>query len=196
MTPGKLTTLLAAALVLPIAAPAADLSYNYVEAGIGRTELDVDAGSVDEVDGDGFSIAGSLAVTDNVHLFADFNTVDFDFDVDTRTIRVGGGWNLGLNESTDFIARVAYLQTEVDFPGGDADEDGFDIGVGLRSAIAPAFEIEGAIDYVDLGGDDSGDTTFSGAARYFVTSQFAVGVALGVGDDATSYGLTARLNFR
>lgn len=189
-------TAIAVALVLPAAASAAELNYSYVEGGIGRTEIDVDAGGIEDVDGDTFSLAGSLAVTDNVHVFADFNTTDFDFDVDSQMIRVGGGWNQGISESADFIARLAYVQAEVDTPFGDADEDGFDIGVGLRSAIASSFELEGFIDYIDLGGDDSGDTQFSGAARYFVTPQFAVGAAIGIGDDTMSYGVTARMNFR
>jgi Outer membrane protein beta-barrel domain len=190
-----LKTAIAAALLLPVAASAAELSYSYVEGGIGQTEIDIDAGGIEDVEGDTLMLSGSLAVTDNVHVFADFSTTDFDFDVDATTIRVGGGWNQGISESADFIARLAYLQAEVETPFGDDDEDGFDVGVGLRSAFAPNLELEGFIDYVDLGGDDSGDTQFSGAARYFFTPQFAVGAQVGIGDDTLSYGLTARYNF-
>ncbi len=194
MTNRKMTTLFAGALLLPAFAGAGDMSYSYVEATVGQTEIDV--GNGNQVDGDGFGIAGSLAVAPNVHLFADYTTADFDANVDANTIRVGGGYNQGITESADLIVRLAYVQSEVQTPFGDFDEDGFGVGVGVRGTLAESFELEGGIDYVDLGGDSSGDTSFSGAARYFFTPMFAVGVGIAIGDDVTTYGINARLNFK
>jgi len=186
---------LASALLLPALSNAGDFSYDYLEAGYGRTEIDVGEGA-DDVDGDGLSIAGSLAVAPNWHLFTDLSTADLDFDIDATTIRVGGGYNYPISERADLIARVSYVSVELDTPVGDLDEDGFGVGVGLRAEIAPNFELEGAIDYVDLGGGSDGDTSVSAEGRYFFTPAFAVGAGIEVGDDTKTYAITARYNFR
>lgn len=199
MTYRSAKTLLASALLLPAFGYAGDLSYNYVEATYGETEIDVGDG-FGSVDGDGFGIGGSLAVAPNWHVFADFTSADFDFNVESTSYRVGAGFNYPISETADLIARLSYVnvEVEVDTPFGtfDADEDGFGVGAGVRGKVADAFELEGAIEYVDLGGDSSGDTTFIAEGRYFFTPMFAVGAGVEVGDDVTTYGISARLNFK
>lgn len=192
-------TLLACALLLPAFSYAGDMSYNYVEAAYGETEIDVGAG-VGDVDGDGFSLSGSLAVAPNWHVFADFASADFDFNVESTTYRVGGGFNYPISDAADVIARLSYVSVEVEvdtaFGTFEEDEDGFGIGAGLRGEVADNFELEGAVEYVDLGGDAGGDTSFIAEGRYFFTPMFALGAGVEVGDDFTTYGISARLNFK
>lgn len=192
-------TLLASALLLPVLGHAGDLSYTYVEATYGETEIDVGQG-VGDVEGDGFGLSGSLAVAPNWHVFADFASSDFDFNVETTQYRVGGGYNYPISDSTDVIARLSYVsvEAEVDTPFGsfDADEDGFGLGAGVRGKVADSFELEGAVEYVDLGGDSGGDTAFIAEGRYSFTPTFALGAGIEVGDDVTTYGISARLNFK
>lgn len=192
-------TLLASALLLPAFSIAGDLSYSYVEAAYGETEIDAGQG-VGDVDGDGFGISGSLAVAPNWHVFADFASSDFDFDVESTQYRVGGGFNYPISDAADVIARLSYVnvEVEVDTPIGSfsEDEDGFGLGAGLRGQLAESFELEGAVEYVDLGGDGGGDTSFIAEGRYFFTPMFALGAGVEVGDDFTTYGIMARLNFR
>lgn len=190
---------LASALLLPGFGYAGDLSYSFVEATYAETEIDIGQG-VGDVDGEGFAVAGSLAIAPNWHVFADFSTADFDFDVETTAYRVGGGFNYPISDSADVIARLSYLnvEAEVDTPIGtfSEDEDGFGLGVGLRGQVADKFELEGAVEYVDLGGESSGDTSFIAEGRYFFTPMFALGAGVEVGDDVTTYGVSARLNFK
>lgn len=192
-------TWLASALLLPAFSYAGDLSYSYVEATYGETEIDVGQG-VGDVDGDGFGVAGSLAVAPNWHVFADFASADFDFNVESTTYRVGGGFNYPISDSADVIARLSYVSVEVEvdtaFGTFDADEDGFGLGAGLRGKVADNFELEGAVEYVDLGGDSGGDTSFIAEGRYFFTPIFALGAGVELGDDFTTYGISARLNFK
>jgi hypothetical protein len=196
---GNARTLLAGVLLLPAFGYAGNLSYNHVEVAYGESELDV-GGLNQEIDGDGFSLSGSLAVSPNWHVFADFTSADFDFNVETTSYRVGGGYNYPISDTADVIARLSYVnvEAEVETPFGtfDADEDGFGVGLGMRGAMTSDFELEGALEYVDLGGDDSGDTSVIGEARYFFTPMFAVGAGVEVGDDVTTYGISARLNFK
>jgi hypothetical protein len=135
-----------------------------------------------------------LAVAPNWHVFADFSQADLDFDVELTQMRVGGGYNQSISDAVDLIARLAYVSADVETPFGDADDDGFSIGVGMRGHAMESLELEGALDYVDVGDED--DTTFRGDARYFFTPAFAVGAMVQIGDDVTTYGITGRFNFR
>lgn len=189
-----LKMLLVGAALTPFAAMADDnLSYTYVQAGYAQTDIDdVNA------DGDEYSLSGSLALSSNWHTFAGFSKGELDdngADFDVTGWQIGLGYNHPVNSKADVIARLSYLRMDIDTPLGDADEDGFGISVGLRGRLAPAFELEGAVNYTDLG-DFGDDTSFGAAARYFFTPAFAAGLNLGIGDDTTSYGVHFRLNFK
>lgn len=183
---------LSTAVLLALASPAfADgLSYNYLEAGFAQIDLDDD---IVDVDGDGFEIGGSFEVGDQLFVFADYGSADFDFGVDLDQLSVGLGFHTPLSNNADFVAKIAYVSAEVSAFGFSADEDGFGASIGLRGKPSERVELEGFIDYVDLG--DGDDTSVSGAAWYEFTEAFAVGLNVGLGDDVTSYGIGARLYF-
>lgn len=171
----------------------AEMGYTYAEAGFGSTELDLGGGT--EVDGDGFLLGGSIAVTGKAHVFADFSTADMDFDVDLTRYKVGFGLNHGLSDRVDLVGRVAWVKFDVETPIGDADEDGYGIDLGLRGQVSDTFELEGGIEYIDLGSSGGDDTSFVAQGRYSFTEQFSLGGQVEVGDDFTVYGILARLNF-
>ena len=190
MTIRSAKALLASALLLPAFTYAGDFSYSYVEAVIGQTEFDV---GDEDVEGDVYGISGSIAVAPNWHVFADFSQADLDFDVELTQIRVGGGYNQSISESMDLISRLAYVTADVETPIGDADDDGYSLGFGLRAKVMENLEVEGLIDYVDVGDDD---TMLRVDGRYFFAPNFSVGAMLQIGDDANTYGITGRFNFR
>lgn len=185
------TLALAAALGLAATgAQAGDLGYTYVEGGY----QDVDVDDVD-ADGDGFTLGGSIALTDMFHLFGGFGTAELDVDgfgdVDYDTWEVGGGINYGIASNADLVGRLSYVSAEVDAGFADADDDGYRLYGGVRGRLASPFELEGGISYTDL--DDSGDdTAFVGAGRYYFTDQWAAGLSVNVGDDVTVWGLNVR----
>src|SRR4051812_40099125 len=75
-----LSGLAALAAALPLASHAETMSYSYAELGYVDTTLDGDG--VD-VDGDGFALRGSLAVHPNFFVFANYQDLSFDRNVDT-----------------------------------------------------------------------------------------------------------------
>lgn len=165
-------------------------SYNFVELGYVNTEIDNP-----DIDGDGFGLRGSLAVSKNFHVFTEYADQDFDGNVDGKTFELGGGLNWALSPNLDLIATISYVRSEVDTPLGDFDDDGYGLGLGLRGRATGQLELTGGIRYVDL--DDSGDnTSLRVGGRYFFTPQFAVGLDLDYDDDATSWVLGARYTFR
>jgi hypothetical protein len=177
-------------------------SYTYLDLGYTDSELEFSDSGVDaDADGDGFRLGGSFALTDRIHLLASYSDLDYEFDVGGLTgetsadiLSVGGGVNIPLKPTLDFVGTLAYTKGEID--EADFDDDGFTLGAGLRGRVAERLELTGGIQYLE--GDLSdifGDTSFGVGARYFFTNMFALVADVNVGDDTTAWMLGGRFNF-
>jgi len=178
--------------LLPVFAQADGFDYTYVE--VGYISADLDTAGI-SVDGDGFGINGSFAITDTYHLFAGYSTLGFDFSIDLNQLAVGGGMHFGLSPTIDFVGTLAYLDAEIEVPllGGTVfSEDGFGIGVGVRGALNSSFEWEAGINYADVGGSS---TSFGLDGRYYFTDTVAAGAGVEFDDDATVYAIGMRVEF-
>ena len=193
-----LTIFLAAVFAVPGVSRAAGMSYSYVEAGYAETEIEAD--DVD-MDGDGYRISGSLAIAPTYHIIVDYSTADlevenFNIGADVETISIGFGYNRPISERADAIGRILYVDSSVDFDSTFADASADDSGLGmqfhLRGQVMERLEVEGGVDYVDVGDDD---TSLLVEGRYFLTDALALGAGLRFGDDTTSYGVSLRFNF-
>lgn len=162
-----LLALLAASPFAASAQNASGLNYNYVEGGYVATNLDNNNG---DIDADGFGANGSVALSDNFHLFGGFNRQDTDtFElfqggnrVDTHMDqwRLGVGYNLPIAATTDLVARAAYEKFQTDDVTIDGvrydvghGQDGYSAEVGLRSALGANFEGAITAGYQDFGGN-------------------------------------------
>lgn len=184
------SSLLIGFLAFSAAAGAEGFDYNWLSVNYGMVDFDEI-----NVDGDGFGIDGSLALNDDFHVFADYETAGLDFDVDATTFSAGIGYNTAMSPAVDAFARLSYEYIELDVPlAGSQDENGFGFGVGLRFAAGPAVELNAGIDYVDYG-DGGDDTALSLGGLYNFTPSFALGLAGSWGDDVTSYSLGGRFYF-
>lgn len=179
-------------LMLGGAVNASDLNYDYAELRYVDVEIDTDGGN--DADGDGFEIGGSYQIADNWHLFGSYQTLDFDFNIDLSTLEIGAGYMVPVNTNTDLVARLAYIDGEIDTGFGDLDDSGLGMSAGFRHLFSPQIEGRAFINYVDL--DESGsDTSFELAGDYFFNNQFSGGISLEFGDDATSFSLGGRYYF-
>jgi Ax21 family sulfation-dependent quorum factor len=152
-------SLLALALIaaVPFAASAADgVSYNYVEGGYTKT-------NVEGPDSDGWALKGSVAIAPNFHLFADYSNQEVDnVNVDFDQWRVGVGYNHELSKRVDLLTRVAYEKVKTDsfnvgnvrVPGFSAD--GYSVEVGVNSALTNSLNGYALAGYED-GDDYDGD---------------------------------------
>lgn len=182
------TALLAAFTLAPLASHAESPGYSYVEGGYVRTDVD-GIGS----EADGFALRGSIEVTDSLFLFAGY--VDQEVSgVDIRQYGVGAGYAWSATDTTDLYGKVGYVKAEADFMGFDIDDDGYSVGIGVRSFVGEKLELEASVNYVDLS-DSGDDTTFGAGARWYFTENFALGIQAEAGDDATSYGIGLRWSF-
>lgn len=181
------------ALLCAFTAPAlADgLSYNFVEGFYERVEID---SGITDVDGDGFAIGGSFEIGDMWQVIGSYSTADLDFGLDYDQLMLGGGFHAPVTDNVDLVANFMYVRIDVGGTGGDTDDDGLGMSVGLRGFAAPRLELGGFVDYVDL--DDAGDdTSIRGQAWYYLTPDFALGLDISSGDDITTWGLGGRYYF-
>ena len=162
-------------------------NYSFVGAGYSSAKVTGETG-------DGFGIGGSAALSENWHLFAGYETLGFDLDVDVSSLSIGVGFNTPISETIDVVAQVSYLSVEADTPLGTADESGYGIGVGLRAWVSDRVELNGSISYADLG-DGADDTAFGAGVQFYVTEQFSIGLGLGFADDVDTYTLGGRFFF-
>jgi hypothetical protein len=188
----SLSALAAASALLPFLAQAEGLSYSYVEGAYINTDVD----QFDE-EVDGFALRGSFEVTDQVFLFAGYDTQStsiFGTDLDLERFNLGGGYAWSIGPSADVYGKIGYVQYEADAGGFDVDDDGYMLGVGLRGRVAEQLELEGGLNYVDLS-DSGDDTSVVLGARWFFTDQLAGGVEGEFGDDFSTYGINVRWDF-
>lgn len=200
-TVGTLALALVAGL-LATGANAADQGprYTYAEIGYANIEIDDDGFFGEDPDGDGYLLAGSVAVADMVHVFAGYADAELEFDnfgvdADYETYEVGVGLNYAITGTVDLVGRLAYANIEVGIDGfGSEDENGYLLQAGSRAMLTERFELNGFVTYSDFG-DDLDDTTLDLGALYNFTRMFAVSGGVGFGDDSRTYNLGVRLYF-
>jgi hypothetical protein len=185
--------LLAATLAFaPLLARAEGPSYSFVEAGYLVTDID----DFDE-EFDGFGIGGSFEFIENWFVYGSYidqSAEFFDADVDATGYELGFGYAFPLTDTMDLYGALGYTEVEFEAGGYSIDDDGYVLSLGLRAMVMEQLELQGAVNYVDL--SDSGDDTSLGlAARWYFMQQFAIGIEGGFGDDASSYGVSARWDF-
>lgn len=188
----KKLLLLLAVLSIPATAAAqtgqtggpGELSYSFAELRF----VDVDSNG-----GDGFQLAGSYELDGNWILVGSLTSLDFNGDVDTSLLELGGGYVWEYTDEWDLFGTLRLVWAEVDTPFGDADDTGFAMSAGTRGLLAPKFEVRGSVNHINV--DDS-DTYLQIAGDYYFTSQFAAGVSLDFAGDTDSFSLGARWYFR
>jgi hypothetical protein len=181
----------AAALLAGSAVAGEGPRYTYGELGYSRVDFD----NFSE-DANLFNAAGSLAVTDRVHLIAGYSNGSIDgsgVTVDLESATIGAGVNFPLNEKIDLVADAAYAWAKVDANKfGSNSDDGYALNVGLRAMLTPQFELNGGGTYVDIANDDT--AAYVGAVYNF-TDMLALSGNISVGDNATAYSAGLRLYF-
>jgi hypothetical protein len=167
-------------------------SYTYVDLAYSETEFDV-AGGGGGLDGDGFTLSGSIELTDDWHAFAAYGNADLDFGIDLDTWMIGAGYRYPLRDDTDIYGRLLFVNLDANFPGpGDPDDDGLGLQARLRHRINDEFEVEGGIQYLNI---ENSDTSLQAEGRYYFQDNFSVGVGVSFGGDNDGIGVSVRLSF-
>lgn len=168
------------------------ISYSFIDAAYVTT--DVDALSKDL---DGWLLRGSFEPVENLFIYGGYNDQSVTIrgvDADLETWALGVGYAFPLAEMVDLYGKAGYVSADASVGPFDEDDDGYELGVGLRARPIDPLELEGTVTYVDLS-DSGDDTSFGAAARWYVVPQFAIGVEGQWADDADTYGIGFRWSF-
>ena len=183
-------SLISLVLAFSASASAEDFDYNFLSLGYGSVDFD-DLG----VDGNGFTIGGSYAMTDSYYAFFNYNAASLDLDIDTTLWGAGFGYHRALSDQVDLVAELSYEYVEFDIPlTPSIDDTGLGLAVGVRFAQSEKLELNAGINYVDYsdGGDDTG---FELGALYSINDAYSVGLSGEWSDNISMYTLNGRFNF-
>jgi hypothetical protein len=160
-----------------------DLSYSYAE----MRFVDVDFRG-----GDGIQFNGSYELNNNWLIVGGLTTLDFNNDVDSTLLELGGGYVWHYSENFDLVSTARIVRSNIDNGGIDVDDTGIALSAGARGLLAPQFEIRGSVNHINL--DDS-DTYLEFAGDYYFTEQFSAGASVEFAGDTDAFTIGVRWSF-
>jgi hypothetical protein len=180
--------LAASALSLVVVAPAAEaeLSYSYVELGVGTTESDTALGSEDAMAVD---LYGSYEILSYFHVFAGYRSLDFDeLPVTSNLATLGAGVNYDFTPKSSIFFNLGALSASTDVVGTSAvgiDDDGYGYTFGYREGSANGrMEFLLSAEHLQFDGADYSDTRLHMGLVFRATKRFLIDTDLQwVGDE-------------
>lgn len=147
--------LIAALMVLPAAAFAQGVSYNYGELNYLYTDGEVNVGALSGSDSkSAFGLKGSFGFTDMLYGTATYEDKGYGGALDNY-------FNLGIGAHSNQFTGGFDLVGELTYEDLD-DQDGFGLLVGLRGEVSPGLELNADVKYRKLSDLDGWDFTVGG----------------------------------
>ncbi len=148
-------TLCALLALLPQAASAAGLNYNFFEVSYIETELD---GTSGRINGDGLALAASIVVDPTLAFVIEHENVDFDLDINATNLYLGFDFHKPNSSTGDVYFGFGLLEVDLSGPGIASEHDtGKALSLGLRSMGSDTTEI-----YLEFTRNDVGNRTDKG----------------------------------
>ena len=178
-----------------------NLQYSFVEVAYGQSEVDIDVSGVSDVDADLIGVGASFGFGDNFFIQVAYEDADFDdvfgVDVEGEAYLLGFGAHVAASANVDWVFDLNYVYAEIEACGFgiciDEDDNGYSLGVGLRSLLASdKIELAARLGYLDVG-DSSGDATVGASFRYHFNDSFSGSVGVSGSEDVTTYGVRLRV---
>lgn len=171
-------------------APVSPFSYNFIEAGYFRSNLE----GVKQ-DAEGWGIRASYDVVPNVNLIGAFKYRSTDFgsgELEITDYIVGIGSHHAVHPKADAYGSFDFRYQEFDTPGKSENDTGYGITGGIRALPHQRLELDAAITYSYVA---TSDTELGLLARGYITEKISLGAGVAFSDDATNYTLGLRVNF-
>ncbi len=163
------------------------------QVGLSYTYAELRFVDVDDRGGHGIRFKGSFELENNWMIVGGLTDLDFNNNVDSTTVELGGGYVWHYSTDFDLVSTVRVVQIDTDTPGGNFDDTGFALSAGTRGLLAPQFEIRGFVNHINL---DNSDTYLELAGDYYFTDRFSAGVSLEFAGDTDAITIGARWFFK
>jgi len=151
----------------------------------------------------GFGMSGSKLLGANFFAVGSYATFSEDIvgttvDADLNYLSLGLGVRKAVAGNTDLFGIVSYENVEAALSSGFtsqslADVDGYAVRAGVRSMIAPKFELSASASYAEY--DEVTESGFDIGAAYYFTNQFSLGAGYGTVEDVDTLSLTGTFSF-
>jgi len=166
---------------------------------LGYLSVDLD----DDISFDGFGIAGSKLLGENVFIMGAYGRLSEDVDVvgdsvdlDYTPLSVGLGVRHPVAPNIDIFGVVSYEDVELKASySGDSDsvsDNGYGFSAGVRAMVIPSLELSGSLNYINM---EESETGFGVSAHYYFTDQFSLGAGYSKSDDVDGTSLVASFYF-
>ena len=181
--------------VVSLGASAESPSFSFVEAGYTAQDNDL-------IDGDytGYELEGSYQLSNNFYLAAK-HVITTEDSLDLSTTTFGVGYHYFLTKSTAMYVQADYAAVILERANsGKFDEQGTQLGLGIKSMITDAIEIDVALKYLDAG---EVDTTFGEydktygliGANYLLSDSVSIYADYEIEEDSNRYSMGFRYRF-
>ena len=144
---------------------AEDSGLSYTHVGLSYQTVEV----LDE-DGDGYAIAGNMAINDSLFLLGQYSSVAIDNEL--TMLSLGIGYHTAIATNVDFVTSLSFVGAKTDFE----DSNGSLIAAGIRAKPTRTLELGAAINYIDI--ENIGEVGYSLSGRVFTAPKFSLGLGL------------------
>lgn len=188
------TSVLAA--ITSLSAVADEPSFNFVEGGYSDYEFD------DSLDADGLLLRGNAELSKDFFVAASFeslsssiNVLGQNIDIDAEQLLLGLGYKMPISNSTTAYTTLSYMDVTLDSNVSDsASEDGYQVGLGIRSQLSKETQAYGEVTHNAL--DDSTSTGLSVGLRQSFTDNLGAYVEAKMDDfEGSGFGVGLSYNF-
>lgn len=182
---GGCVTALACFLATATPAFAKDMSFTYIDGTVQNTDPELGDSDL------GYRVEGSLGLLLGFYGFGRWEAADIDdVEGDFQATDLGLGWHIGLGDTIQGIAELAYSDREV----GPLDTDGYTASVGVRIAPVERWEFGVKAGYRDL--EDNLDGAYGEAyVLWKVWGVVGLTARAELAEEANRFGVGARLSF-
>ena len=187
---------LAMTALLAISATAqAEISYDYLEAGLTRGSIDAAGGDIDQ---DGWTVGGSFSAAKMLAIrpYIGGSTAEIlGFDVDTFAVGADLILHHEIASGLDGLvfAGAADVEYDIDTLGISDSDTGTRGGIGVRYAASDAVELSAAAYATDS--FDAGDNVLQVGVQGNLSTKVSVGLSYSTMEDISEVTGYARLNF-
>lgn len=138
MSPKPWMLAAAVAALAPGLTAAQPLTYNYAQGEVMSSEIE-------DTDGEGLALGISALFAPNLFVIGDFETIDYDDDIDLQSISAGVGGRMPLQMQgpypVELYGAVTFEHLEIETDGGEEDDQGLGVRGGIRGEVSPNTEL-------------------------------------------------------
>lgn len=176
---------------------AKDISYDYIQGFYGTI---TDSSTDTDIDATTNGIKGSLDISPNVALTANYSAITYDRLDNGENLIVtdftfGAIIHFNISTNTDIAGNFSVLTSDIELSDGfntfSDDDTGNILGFSIHHKASDKVEIDARLSYTDIYDDSSIGYGFG--LRFYPMDTFSLGISYDTGDDVDTFTISARI---